>query len=287
MGFAFSIDAATKGTYESIRIGADFDEVMRNVDRYTEHARRSGMTASFNFCLMAQNFREFHLMLRMAEERGMTVDVSVVRNPGHSSVARLPQAEIRQGLDELRRHDAEMAALTLNGRTWTREMHRLEHWASLSDEERLQVWWDDEPEISSPQRVEIKRRNERIVDFPVHGIGPTDDEGARKDLSELGRVMALTVVGAEPVVTECDPELAHALGEGSDRLTGRHAMELLPALGKRCGDLSDFHEIARTDDRADVVITFPRSEVRCAMVPLRDASGRAEEVRMLIVITER
>ena len=287
MGFAFSIDAATKDTYESIRIGADFDEVMRNVDRYTEHAHRSGMTASFNFCLMAQNFREFHVMLRMAEERGMPVDVSVVRSPGHSSVAQLTQSEIREGLEELRRVDDEMSQLPLNGRIWTKELRRLEHWASLSDQERIQVWWDDDDSETSPQRVEIKRRQERILDFPVYGIGPVDDAVARGDLARFGPVLAITVGGPNSEIIECDSALTAAVGDEAERLIGRHVMEILPALAKRFGQMSDYEELSRSDDRADVAVTFPGAEVRCAMVPLRSDTGRAEQVRMLIAIAER
>ena len=218
----------------------------------------------------------------------MAVDVSVVRSPGHSSVAHLTQSEIREGLEGLRRVDGEMSQLPLNGRIWTKELRRLEHWASLSDEERVQVWWDeDDHEVSSPQRVEIKRRNDRILDFPAHGAGPTDEMEARRDLSRLGVVMAMTVAGNNPVVVHCDPALVEVIGEGTDRLTGRHAMELLPVLTQRFGELNDYQETSRTDDRADVVITFPQVEVHCTMVPLRADSGRAEEVRMLIAIVER
>jgi MoaA/NifB/PqqE/SkfB family radical SAM enzyme len=295
MGFAFSIDGATKQTYESIRIGADFDEVMANMDRYTKHALRSGMTASINHCLMAQNFHEFHLMLRMAEERGLTVDVSVVRSPGHSCVAHLPREEIQQGLEVLRTFDAEMRELPLNAATWVREMTRLEHWATLTDVEREHVWWDDDRETLSPQSVTIQRRKAtedlrhkaRILDFPCLGVGPTDDAAARAELSRQGRVLAVTVEGDDSRIIECDEALLELIGVGEGDVIGRESDDLMALLPRRFGALTSLEEVSRTEDRAELVANFEKAQAGCILVALRDSDGWAARARMLFTISER
>lgn len=287
MGFAFSIDGATKATYESIRIGADFDEVMVNLDRYTAHARRSGMTASINYCLMAQNFRELPVMLRMAEERGLAVDVSVVRSPARSSVAHLQQEEIQEGVAELERVDAEMSALPINARTWEREMTRLRQWATHSDEEREHAWWYQYDEVGASQDVAIRRRGTEILDFPRAGVGPVDEAAARAELALTGAVMAVTVAGGHSLIAACDPQLLQMLGVGAPDLEGRHAMELMTLLSERFGNVEKFEEVSRTEDRAEFSLRFAAVDVRCISVPLRDDAGWADEARMLIVVSER
>src|SRR5690606_1013499 len=77
--FIFSIDGITKSTYESIRVGADFDRVMANVERFCRYVVDRGTVASVNHCLMPSNVHEFGGLLMWAEERGLFVNVSVVR----------------------------------------------------------------------------------------------------------------------------------------------------------------------------------------------------------------
>ena len=42
ISFVLSLDGITKDTYESIRVGADFDQVMTNLDRFQSYAQRHG-----------------------------------------------------------------------------------------------------------------------------------------------------------------------------------------------------------------------------------------------------
>ena len=74
---------------------------------------------SLNFCLMRSNVHEFADMLLLAEERGLVLNVCVVRSPVEHSLARLGPTELSAVGDALAERDAEMeAGLALNLGTW-------------------------------------------------------------------------------------------------------------------------------------------------------------------------
>ena len=287
MGFAFSIDGATTATYEAIRIGAQFDEVMCNVDRYLESARRSGMAASINHCLMAQNAHEFPQLLRMAESRSMPVNVSVVRSPIDSSIASLDSGELGALVRHLVAHDTEMRKLRLNGATWVREIARIRRWAEGPEEMREMVWWDEVADTRSPQREAIRRRKATVLDFPCAGTGATDTQPARERLALLGSVMSVTVEGGDPIIVACDDLFLTEFGLQGKGLVGRHAMELLPLFSKAYGKLNDYREMSRDDNQAEIRIQLEGADIECVMVPLRNASGWADQVRLFVVVRQQ
>jgi sulfatase maturation enzyme AslB (radical SAM superfamily) len=59
MGFAVSMDGATKATLESIRVNAKYEVVMENARRFREYARARKTSFSVTYCLMRQNWHEF------------------------------------------------------------------------------------------------------------------------------------------------------------------------------------------------------------------------------------
>lgn len=69
----FSMDGATKRTYERIRIGADFDEVTANIARLRDAkaaARNDRPRVTFQMTLMKQNEEEAAEMVRLAHRLG-------------------------------------------------------------------------------------------------------------------------------------------------------------------------------------------------------------------------
>ena len=70
----FSVDAATKPTYEAIRVGADFDSVIKNISRFSQ-ARSAMGTGSprlmMNFVIMQQNLHEIGAFAALARELGI------------------------------------------------------------------------------------------------------------------------------------------------------------------------------------------------------------------------
>jgi radical SAM protein with 4Fe4S-binding SPASM domain len=70
----FSADAATKPTYEAIRVGADFDAVVKNIIRCVEYRCTLGANKPrfmMNFVITQQNCHEIAAFARLAGELGI------------------------------------------------------------------------------------------------------------------------------------------------------------------------------------------------------------------------
>ncbi len=264
--FVFSIDGVTADTYERIRLGSDFDQVMDNVAWFTRYARERGTTASVNHCLMPQNAHEFGDLLRWAEQQDLFVNVSVVRHPASASIAALPPAEI-QRIHELfeAAHPQVVEDLVLNRATWERERERIASWAAGSV-------------AATGSEVQT------VLWFRCAGDRPYDADGARSELQAYaadGRVHEFTV-GPDDLLTSADAGFAPSGGE----LVGRSVRELTNAVSDAFGNM-DFYEVTATsDDRVDARAVFGRHPARITTVACRDRSGWADEARLLIAFGE-
>jgi MoaA/NifB/PqqE/SkfB family radical SAM enzyme len=76
----FSLDAATKETYEKIRIGAKFEPVMKNIERFLEIKQRGGYelpVVGVNLCRMKINEHEIDQFIEMWKDK---VDLVAIQN---------------------------------------------------------------------------------------------------------------------------------------------------------------------------------------------------------------
>ncbi len=262
MHFIFSLDGITPSTFESIRIGADLGEVLANIDRFTEHARRVGTDVSINHCLMPQNVGEFPELLRYAEQRGIFVNVSVVRGPVHCSIARLPAEEITAVHRALLTRDDEMTGqLRLNRRTWDRELARIGAWAAAGAGGGASVW---------------EQTGRTVLMFRCAGSGPHDEQAAERELALLssGGDVARVVVGRDDLIRSASPRIEALAGVSPGGLTGAPVQVLQQALSR-------FEELDTGPDRVDAVATFGAEQFRIAIVALRDEHGWAEDAVLL------
>ncbi len=101
MSFVLSLDGITAETYESIRVGSDFELVMRNLERFEEHAERNGTMVSLAHCLMRPNVHEFSRLLTFAEERGLWIGINEVLFPSELSLFQLPPDELSAVIADL------------------------------------------------------------------------------------------------------------------------------------------------------------------------------------------
>lgn len=273
LGFCFSIDGIGRETYESIRIDADYDEVMTNLDRFCNYARRRGTSVAINYCLMVQNFHEFGEMLVFAERRGIAVNVSVVHYPAHTSIARQPQDKIAEIYRTLQDQSADvLAQLDLNARCWIDEVDRIRQWmegdSAAADHEAT---WMGSPTILGLARA---------------GTGPTDDAAARS---------ALEHVAADGVVHHLDIDQYQRIQATSDSvldlfgpdrdLVGLPIDDLLSILTERFGPaVGDTEFLSRSADQLGTRATYGSTVVRATAVALRDDAGWADGARLLFAI---
>ncbi|MFN8017994.1 MAG: radical SAM protein [Acidimicrobiales bacterium] len=271
LGFVFSIDGMSAATFEAIRVGARFDAVMANLERFLAVARERGTWCSINHCLMAENAHEFADLLAFAEARALPVDVSVVRKPSRHSVVRLHQDEIRSVVATLEARDAEMeASLVLNLATWRRELDRLRRWAALSDDGRRRL---------------RGASGELVAGVPRLGDGPLDDRAARDALA--ARAPGATVhhidIGEGDVVVAASASVAE-VGLDVAALVGRSGDEIPGALAAAIGPLGRRRELGEVGGGPMSELEVGTMLVRSVVVPMRDADGWAATARIAFTV---
>ncbi|MEZ5182469.1 MAG: radical SAM protein [Acidimicrobiales bacterium] len=113
-----SLDGADRETYEAIRVGAAFDEVLANLDAF--RATVGPRHVSIAHCLMVGNWHRFPELLALAEGRGLDVVVNTVRFPADHSLHQLPADRLAEVVAELEQRGPAVEA-TLTGsrlRAW-------------------------------------------------------------------------------------------------------------------------------------------------------------------------
>ncbi len=272
MSFTFSIDGVTRETYESIRVDADFDEVMANLDRFCDYAHGRGTRLAINYCLMVQNHHEFADMLLFAEARDIRVNVSVVHHPGHCSIARLPHDEMLEVHRLLQARSATVAPqLRLNADTWRRELARIASWVETGA-------------ASDTHDSQWAASAYDILDLPRQGAGPTSDEAARLDISAFAgdEVVQVVSVGPDDLIRECVGSPLEFFGVDAADLIGLPASRLRDALTARYGTMTEYQVLADGPDRVDALARCGDREFRLSMVAVRDTRGWADEGRILV-----
>ncbi|MBL8778950.1 MAG: radical SAM protein [Acidimicrobiales bacterium] len=271
-GVTVSIDGMTKGTFESIRQGADFETVLTNLDRFVEYGRRSGKRVNISHCLMPDNYEEFGDLLLHAEERDVHVHVAVVTTPASQSLERLSRDQLHvvaASLDEQAR----------------RVLPRLgAHNAGVLEAQirRIEVALAADGSVAPAPEIDA----ETIVGFPRRREGGehgADEQVAvAADGSQIDGVVGTLEVGANDIVLDCSPALAAWLEIEPAELIGVHLGHLDSAVHRRFGALSG--DRRRTIETDVVERTFRAGDtaVRSVAVPLRDEAGWIRHVTVTV-----
>lgn len=123
-----SIDGATAATFERIRLGASFAEVMANLGRFRAYTRDRGTDLHVAFCLMRENWHEFADLLLLADALDVPVRVNTVTDPVHG-LAQLSLDELAPIVSSLDVRDGGVRSqLRRNREVWSTELARLHSW---------------------------------------------------------------------------------------------------------------------------------------------------------------
>ncbi len=87
-----SLDGASAATFDAIRVGARFEQVIENLDRFRDAVGHQYV--SLAHCLMTTNWFEFADLLELAEGRDLFVGVNVVRFPAEASLYQLDAEQL-------------------------------------------------------------------------------------------------------------------------------------------------------------------------------------------------
>jgi MoaA/NifB/PqqE/SkfB family radical SAM enzyme len=261
---AVSMDGGNADTFESIRTGASFDEVLTNLDRFVETARRRGTTVEIHHCLMPQNVDCFHEILQLAEDRAITVMVNAVRDPKSFSLDYLEPEALRAASDSLNRQRDEWSErLVRNGAVLAHEAERLER--------RLRHVAQGE---SFPELFDTIEHE--YLGLPLRGHGAADPEHGRERLLQAwGQQPYRLVIDLEENLVEIDERTAHLLGREANELIGRPGLEVIPLAAQRFGAISGQETTMATTDFVEQEITCDQGRLRVLMSVERDDEGMA------------
>ena len=95
-GISVSIDSVKKETYEAIRLGANYERVMENLDWLIDYTRRKGTYIWFSICPMVINRYEMPDIIKFANARGIGVFFNTVWWPEEQSLRFLNYDELEQ-----------------------------------------------------------------------------------------------------------------------------------------------------------------------------------------------
>jgi radical SAM protein with 4Fe4S-binding SPASM domain len=251
---AVSVDAATPATYEAIRVGASWDRLQANLDRFAALSERRGTHVSLTFCLMRSNWHEFGAFCRMADERGFSCDVNTVRDPEHLSLFALGADDLCAVISALEAEAAdEGLTREWNRRTWRAELDRLR--ADLEERggagDRRVMIRPYGAADEERRRVEVAARRARATDRRLELFG---EDAARIDLDGDQIVFATSADGVLGVEA---PAFEGRTGDQVVEVLGRH---LAPVVAMEVEDEVDEDHLLRLelgDGRAIRVLSTP------------------------------
>lgn len=164
-----SIDGISRETFESIRLGASYDAVFANLERFAAYADERGTHLAINFSFVRHNWFELGELMEWAEERSIPVNVMTVIEPEHG-VQRMPDDELAVVAEVLAEQTQRLApVLAINGPSWSRQVAMVE--AEL-DRRRRHVGTDPYLEIATEAHLAV------VVADIVQLAGPPGASGA-------------------------------------------------------------------------------------------------------------
>jgi MoaA/NifB/PqqE/SkfB family radical SAM enzyme len=89
-----SLDSLDPATFEQIRLGARFEEVMANVAFFADYTARRGTDLALAVCPMQSNWRGLPDLARFCADRRIWIHFNTVTRPREASLASLPVEEL-------------------------------------------------------------------------------------------------------------------------------------------------------------------------------------------------
>jgi MoaA/NifB/PqqE/SkfB family radical SAM enzyme len=130
-----SLDSPYKETYESIRKGASFDEVMENAGKFQAYCKSKKTEFNFNFCPMTNNWQEVPDFIRLCNSMDIVCHFNMVYKPARYALPNLPSYELRKIADVWRAEvfREKTAATVKNKRLLDEYLAQVDEWAQQNE----------------------------------------------------------------------------------------------------------------------------------------------------------
>ncbi len=89
-----SLDAADKATYESIRVNADFDVVMHNLQWFANYAAQRGLNFGISACAMQNNVHQLPDLAKLCNSLQASLYIHPLITPHHLSLRAMQPAQL-------------------------------------------------------------------------------------------------------------------------------------------------------------------------------------------------
>lgn len=96
-----SIDSLKKDIFEKIRLNADFDVVMENINTLLAYHQKGKITLNFNFCPLTENWMEIPQMVDFANKCGVSLKIIHVLSPYNLAIINRKPAYLKMVFDYL------------------------------------------------------------------------------------------------------------------------------------------------------------------------------------------
>jgi pyruvate-formate lyase-activating enzyme len=270
MNVAVSVDGMDATTFERIRVGASFHEVMGNVERFLAYTQERGTVMTMSWSLVLNNWTQLGAAASFCEESGINLKVQTVIEP-EFGVQRLPTDELRAVVDTLAA-EFDVLAPQLERNRWVveRELQRLVEELSLRSDTSLRSLCMEPPGPESVPHAAAMVLDVAGRTLTTDAAAAAVDE-ARRDLHRwCGAAATVHVVDLAPDGTVRSAALDGLLPTGAATAT---LQDLLDQLAAAYGGTLWIAEEFDEGDR--LVQTF------WIGTPHRDVSG--QPVRMVTV----
>ncbi|MBU0764920.1 MAG: radical SAM protein, partial [Bacteroidetes bacterium] len=168
-----SIDSLQKERYERIRKGADFEEVMKNIDYFTEYCHKKSSILNFSVCPMTINWEEIPDLVDFCNDRKALIYFNTVFQPEYLSFLSLGSNDLDRIITELKPKKFRTATIfeKKNSKHYFDFVNLLKVWFDKADErerenrhrtEKFKIFMEQVEEISKDEliaRMVISLRN--------------------------------------------------------------------------------------------------------------------------------
>ncbi len=262
-----SLDGATKANYERCRVGADWDEVRANLDRFVDYTRRAGTTLLIYFCLMPQNYEDLGELLLLADALDVDVLVHLVEDPPHCSLEKSCDHR-SEGAEGLRRWGAVRASFARQAED---VLPRLGRNAPVFEAQYRRVM--DGVLLTPPPS---------LMGLSWLGRGPFDEGRLAQELGcDVGQLSELcAVVDLDHRLVEVTPAMASLAGVEPEQLVGETLDFFGQALERALGPAEPLEATASTGDYHCQEYAHGDLRFRNTVMAARDATGWTSEIRL-------
>ncbi|MBX9652910.1 SPASM domain-containing protein [bacterium] len=267
-----SMDGITKQTFESLRVNAKLDRVIRNARRIRDIVVARGFDFGFNFTLSRMNWHEFVDFLLFAESEGVLVSVSNVYFPAEMSLFKWNIDNLEHVIDKLQSQLTIFASLLKRNRDLLeRKIHELQftlNQLQKEKEERISLINMFRDTVAGPETMWFSNARAREM------LNGWSDRGSICEIQ----------CDLDDVLTQCN--VAESSVFAGAEIRGLRFDELIAFLFQMQG--SKVVHISLVQDKSHIDRVFrieggnnPPIQMRVIMMPIFDSGGKLSGARAM------